>query len=92
MRIGKGGAHGSQTIDVGGFSLWVPTQVTYPMVQVVNGNEENVGSIVGRDDAGGKDCKKESQEVSFHSECFPRAVPFIHGSLSREVTVRNSIV
>ncbi len=72
MRVAEGCTHGSQTIDIRGLSLWVATQVAHPVVQVVNGNEENIGTIVGRDDASGQGSKKKVQEQSFHGEFFSK--------------------
>ena len=44
---GRGGSHGSQPVNVRSFCLWVATQVTHPVVQVVNRNKENIGTIIG---------------------------------------------
>ena len=41
--VGEGDPHRRQPIDVGSFCLRIPAQVTDPMVEVVNRNEEHVG-------------------------------------------------
>ena len=42
MCVGEGGAHGGKTIDVRSPGLRVSTQVTDPVVKVVDCNEEHI--------------------------------------------------
>tara|TARA_B100000242_G_scaffold175959_2_gene126104 strand:- start:3227 stop:3553 length:327 start_codon:yes stop_codon:yes gene_type:complete len=92
MSVGKGSPHRRQTIDVGSFRLWVATQVTDPMIEVIHGNEENVGPIVRRSYESGQGSKKKGQEVSFHGKFVLRVIPFMRGAQNREGTVWNCIV
>tara|TARA_B100000925_G_scaffold138817_1_gene104040 strand:- start:120 stop:446 length:327 start_codon:yes stop_codon:yes gene_type:complete len=92
VSVGKGSPHRRQTIDVGSFRLWVATQVTDPMIEVIHGNEENVGPIVRRYYASGQGSKKKGQEVSFHGKFVLRVIPFMRGEQNREGTVWNRIV
>ena len=54
MSVGKGGPHGGKTIDVRGFSLWVATQVTHPVVQIINRNKENIRMVISGESKGGE--------------------------------------
>ena len=59
MCVGKGGAHGGKTINVRSPGLRVSAQVTDPVVQVVDCNEENIRTVISCEGKGGeKDCNK----------------------------------
>ena len=83
MCVCKGGPHGSQPVDVRSLGLRVSTQMTHPVVQVVDRNEENVGPIVRRDDASGQGSKNKGQEQSFHGEVFSKGDP-VHSRQAKQ--------
>ncbi len=45
MSIGKCHSAGNKPVDIGRFCLWVPSQMTDPVIQIIDGDEENIGFL-----------------------------------------------
>jgi hypothetical protein len=58
MGVGKCHPHGRQTVDVWSLGLFIPTQVTNPMIQVIHSDEEHVWfALLGSHGNAGMDAK-----------------------------------
>jgi len=49
MGIGKQGSPFSQFIQIGRFDLWMPTQATNPIIQIIYSQKQNIGLGFGID-------------------------------------------
>ena len=66
MGVGKKGSTGSQAVEVWGQALLVPPHATDPVVEVVHGDEEDIGQGIcrlrRRKDEGGEKTQEDSGE------------------------------
>ena len=59
MRIREGGAACHEAVDVGRLRLWMTAEVARPVVQVIDGNEQNIGLGFGGENRDGEEQKGE---------------------------------
>ena len=67
MGIGKGCAHGCETVNVWRFRLRVSAEMANPMIQVIDRDEEHVGLIFSEQKTADKKSKYNGQIPYFHS-------------------------
>ena len=67
MGIGKGCTHGRETVNIWRFRLRVSSEMTDPMIQVIDGDEEHIGLIFSEQKTADKKSKYNGQIPYFHS-------------------------
>ena len=67
MGIGEGCAHGRETVNIWRFRLRIAIEMTHPMIQVINSDEEHIGLVSGEQKTGDKTSNYNARMQYFHS-------------------------
>ena len=67
MSIGKGCAHGRETVNIWRFRLRVSIEMADPMIQVIDRNEKHIGLISSEQKTGDQTSKHNTSVQYFHS-------------------------
>ena len=86
MGVGESHAHFGEAVNVRGLRLGIAAQMTYPMIQIIHGDEEDVGlhGFCGRGQAAGKSDQGEEEESDFHGKISPGCRTGFEGGFGRQ--------
>ena len=67
MGVSEEGTFFCQPINVGGFHIWMAFHAAYPIILIIDGNEKNIGFVLGRILAQSKEGKQRCK-ISEHDD------------------------